>query len=299
MGKGITSETRFWLFVIMYDDLPKTWGLMLRQGVAAQHYPPGWTNATQNRNALKRLHTGDWIVAAFKKHRVGGYGRLTTCFQDTGPSLRARNPYDGATLSFRQRFGCDWTVIPPDRDPPYIICADLKNQVQTSLVRGSCVREISKRSFLALKSSLRKAGAVRNPGVSKMEAVVQSDLDSRLMEEGLWEGKKGRRSMVYYERSPRLRKAAIRRHGTACMVCGLDFGKLYGPHGEGFIEVHHVRPVSSAGVTRPDPAQDMAVVCSNCHRMIHRKMDQVLSLQELKRIVTKAKKGNRTTGGHS
>lgn len=53
--------------------------------------------------------------------------------------------------------------------------------------------------------------------------------------------------------------------------CGFDFGKRYGELGDGYAQVHHLRPlhaVSSKGVkTR---LNDLAVVCANCHAMIHR-----------------------------
>lgn len=55
----------------------------------------------------------------------------------------------------------------------------------------------------------------------------------------------------------------------ACEVCGFDFQAVYGQRGEGFAECHHIVPLSEAGErkTRPD---DLAIVCANCHRMIHR-----------------------------
>jgi hypothetical protein len=52
------------------------------------------------------------------------------------------------------------------------------------------------------------------------------------------------------------------------------------------IEVHHLRPISSlGGSVYINPQTDMTVLCSNCHRMIHRKHDDVLSLQELQAII--------------
>tara|TARA_B100000949_G_C14090247_1_gene369680 strand:- start:70 stop:297 length:228 start_codon:yes stop_codon:yes gene_type:complete len=63
---------------------------------------------------------------------------------------------------------------------------------------------------------------------------------------------------------------------------GFSFSEVYGEHGTGFIEVHHKVPVSTLGDdTRVDPKQDIAVVCSDCHRMIHRKKDDVPSMNRL------------------
>jgi predicted HNH restriction endonuclease len=59
-----------------------------------------------------------------------------------------------------------------------------------------------------------------------------------------------------------------------------------GKRGAGFIEVHHLRPVSRLErKTIIDPRKDMTVVCSNCHRMIHRRKDNVLSPKSLKLIL--------------
>ena len=42
----------------------------------------------------------------------------------------------------------------------------------------------------------------------------------------------------------------------------------------------HLHPVSTLGQkTKVDPRTDMTVVCSNSHRMIHRRRDEVLSLE--------------------
>ena len=53
--------------------------------------------------------------------------------------------------------------------------------------------------------------------------------------------------------------------------CGFDFEATYGELGNGFAEVHHLDPMRAmphegAIVT----TEDLAVVCANCHRMIHR-----------------------------
>ncbi len=57
-----------------------------------------------------------------------------------------------------------------------------------------------------------------------------------------------------------------------CVCCGFDFFKFYGELGKGFIEAHHTRPISElhedGDITK---IEDLALVCSNCHRMLHRK----------------------------
>jgi len=88
------------------------------------------------------------------------------------------------------------------------------------------------------------------------------------------------------ERNPELRTAAIRIHGATCMACGFNFESKYGKHGKNFIEVHHINPVSHNSRRKPvNPKTEMLVVCSNCHRMIHRNKQITLSLDDLKKLM--------------
>ena len=89
-----------------------------------------------------------------------------------------------------------------------------------------------------------------------------------------------------FERSPAIRKLAIQYHGVLCQVCGFSFGEKYGDRGEGYIEVHHRKPLSTVRTEHEvDPITDLVVLCANCHRMIDRRHDDVLTLDELRDIV--------------
>lgn len=84
------------------------------------------------------------------------------------------------------------------------------------------------------------------------------------------------------ERHPKLRKEALRLHGYTCMGCNFNFEEFYGELGKGFIEVHHIVPLSEAGIRKTNPETDLIVLCANCHRIVHRKNGICLSLSELK-----------------
>ena len=120
---------------------------------------------------------------------------------------------------------------------------------------------------------------------------VASDLEALSDEESGTEGGKKAKLIAYFERNPALRAAAVAFHGTTCKVCGFNFEAAYGEHGRNYIEVHHLIPIS----TLPEPSsinprEDLTVLCSNCHRMIHRKREATLSIEELRNIL--AKKGS-------
>ncbi|MFD5366467.1 HNH endonuclease [Streptomyces sp. NPDC127103] len=77
------------------------------------------------------------------------------------------------------------------------------------------------------------------------------------------------------ERDKRLRKRkidAVLRQGRrlACEACDFDFEEAYGDRGRGYIECHHIVPLHEAGEGRTK-LSDLALICANCHRMIHRR----------------------------
>jgi 5-methylcytosine-specific restriction enzyme A len=75
------------------------------------------------------------------------------------------------------------------------------------------------------------------------------------------------------ERNHSLSRDAKRIHGTTCVVCGFNYAERYGALGDGYIEAHHLTPFADLPErpTRLDPERDFAVVCANCHRMIHKR----------------------------
>jgi 5-methylcytosine-specific restriction enzyme A len=98
-----------------------------------------------------------------------------------------------------------------------------------------------------------------------------------LEDEAEFTAREGRLLMRWHasrERNKGLRDRKIKSVRAAnphlsCEVCGFSFEQTYGSRGEGFVECHHVVPlhVAGEGDTR---LEDLKLVCSNCHRMIHR-----------------------------
>jgi predicted HNH restriction endonuclease len=67
----------------------------------------------------------------------------------------------------------------------------------------------------------------------------------------------------------------------ACEVCSFDFAARYGGRGSGFIECHHTKPMETLGDGTPTRMTDLALLCSNCHRMVHARRPW-LSIAELR-----------------
>lgn len=97
-----------------------------------------------------------------------------------------------------------------------------------------------------------------------------------------------------YERDPAARKACLEYYGLKCQACGFDFRENYGNVGEGFIHVHHLKPLSEIQKNYViNPVSDMRPVYPNCHAMIHRKRPPY-TIEEIKNIVQEAKKKRMT-----
>lgn len=84
------------------------------------------------------------------------------------------------------------------------------------------------------------------------------------------------------------KKAATRRAkgGLKCEACGFDFSITYGALGEGFCEVHHLVPLSASSESVTTRLDDLAVLCSNCHRIIHRS-SPMLSVEALAEAISR------------
>jgi hypothetical protein len=95
------------------------------------------------------------------------------------------------------------------------------------------------------------------------------------------EFEEGRKKLLSHTRLEKVRNSALVRaakrlfkakHGHLyCEVCAFDFDKAYGARGKNFIEAHHNIPVSEITRSTKVTVDNLTMLCSNCHRMIHRR----------------------------
>jgi 5-methylcytosine-specific restriction protein A len=138
--------------------------------------------------------------------------------------------------------------------------------------------------MLAVARAIRSAilaGVVTEPAIAEVEA---SDMVAS-------EGTLLLAQHVVRERDPRLRREKLRAVADrglrpACEVCSFDFGRVYGTLGEGYIEVHHRLPLHASGPTLTT-LSDLALLCANCHRMIHRSKEWLTPVQLVKRMTNR------------
>lgn len=123
------------------------------------------------------------------------------------------------------------------------------------------------------------------------EDLAGSRTQDAIIEEGRGypEGAQSYRLHRHIERSGALpgQAKALRMAQTGrleCDVCGFNFRAVYGELGADFMEAHHTVPVSSMAEPAITRIEDVALVCANCHRMLHRG-DHLLTVQELRSII--------------
>ncbi|MEU0286213.1 HNH endonuclease [Streptomyces sp. NPDC006147] len=129
--------------------------------------------------------------------------------------------------------------------------------------------------FLARPAEMAKVARRIRDGLTTGEF---QDLPQEAEEEDDYSAPEGRlliRRHKSRERGKGLRKRKIdavlcQGRQLACEACGFDFEATYGPRGAGYIECHHVVPLHEAGEGRTR-LSDLALICANCHRMIHRR----------------------------
>ncbi|WP_050369732.1 HNH endonuclease [Streptomyces acidiscabies] len=135
-------------------------------------------------------------------------------------------------------------------------------------------REVT-RDFLARPVEMALAAELLRAGLLSGDLHPSPAEDDTLDDEtGAPEGRILYRRHLTRERNKKLRArkiaAVLRKSGTlSCEACEFDFEAFYGERGRGYIECHHVVPLHEAG-EGTTKLTDLALICSNCHRMIHR-----------------------------
>lgn len=125
-------------------------------------------------------------------------------------------------------------------------------------------------------------GEVRYP--SGAESAQVAEVTPKLEFE---EGQRLVRERSYFRRNPKLVSIAKEHYQYVCQACAFRFSDKYGELGEDYIECHHLNPLSErdgADSSLSTSLSDVTVLCSNCHRMIHRTRP-AMSLELLKSII--------------
>lgn len=219
---------------------------------------------------LHDMAEGDWVFAYANRYGFVGAGIV-------GPAssyrlLDQRELPDGYEADHRHFRSVNWIH--------YVI--DLSDAVPPSEIDRQAPRQTKEEVHdPALAEQLLARIKARDQSASAGQWFAEEVRPGETYREGSVE----QITVDRYERNPEARRKCVEHWGTTCVVCTFDFGAKYGSLGEGFIHVHHLRPLSQIKEEyEVDPISDLRPVCPNCHAMLHRG-NGVLTIEELKNLI--------------
>lgn len=164
---------------------------------------------------------------------------------------------------------CEWErLLDPDVDLPLPL-AVLQNGKLSEFhwtPQGSGIR-----IHADIAEELERVWAV-HVGASSLSTV---DFDDEISS---FEGEERITLIRHRRREHKLRAAKLKEALEAgngrlkCEVprCGFDFYEVYGELGFEFAQIHHLQPLGDRSTPSVTKLNDLAIVCANCHAMIHR-----------------------------
>ena len=240
----------------------------------------------KNIGLPKRTHAIHYILYYAKKPLL----------QDEIKAELSRAGYDPATIKVTNRHLDSLFKGWPKSDPITVVTIDengryiLTDEAKDRLFRGQFSEEL--RNILHDSDCITGYTATQESGQPSVVADfdnVETDVQEDYFEDkGYPEGSPRLSLHKRTERNSKLVKVKKRQVFSktgklACEVCGFDFVDEYGTLGERFAECHHNVPFMIKPGLRITKLSDLAVVCANCHRMLHRKpYHSVNELQELR-----------------
>ncbi|MFT6794148.1 MAG: 5-methylcytosine-specific restriction protein A [Rubritalea sp.] len=225
---------------------------------------PSESNST---HPPSEIAANSWKQAYASFYSILGEGRTISSF--TNSLKNARDAYDSHLPTGR----AGWREAGEDRPPAALPSLHQKVWNECSIMERSALWNIIK------NYSDNKVGNIPTS--------IIDDIDVQIGENNVrtvrTEGKTKVVISTQIERSISLRSDALRIHGYKCSVCSWNFESAYGDWGKGFAEVHHLVSLGEKrGIRETNPETDLAVLCANCHRMVHRKRNVALTLNELR-----------------
>jgi 5-methylcytosine-specific restriction protein A len=284
--RDIGDEGRLWKAQASGVKLPEAVAHELEWLVVGKTPKPRAEMSEENPDWLR----DELIIAldVYFRHRPNPPGKGSEEIRQLSENLRRLStilfPTQKPSATFRNENGVYMKLMNFRRlDPEYTAGG------RTGLTRGARVEEQVWKEFA---DDPTRCGQIASAILSSADdpEAASAWLDSEI--EGIEEAEEGRvltRKHVAYERNRKLmeikRREAVKRYGKlVCEACNFDFAERYGSRGNGFIECHHTKPVSMLIQGHKTHIRDLALVCSNCHRIIHRSRPW-LSIAQVKQLI--------------
>ena len=278
---AVESAQRFWRIQSSGVQLPEAIAAVLEVMVVGNSPKPKGEESASNPD-----WTRDELILAldfYLKYRPNPPGKDSQEIAELSKALNRLGeklfPPEERAHTFRNENGVYMKLMNFRRlDPQYTALG------KTGLSRGAQAEEEVWAEFAGDLLRCRCVAQAVMASLDDPEFGTIPDIDSGIQEAA--EGRLLTRKHLVRERDPRLvaskRRQVMNEFGRLiCEVCDFDFEVRYGDHGKGFIECHHIKPVHTLAAGDRTSVDDLALVCANCHRMIHRRR-QWLTLDQLR-----------------
>ena len=167
----------------------------------------------------------------------------------------------------------------------------LLNEVRLTTQEGMLVKSVFDSDYILRNSRVIKVKTGSNFKLSEIEFKTISDYwngvnDLLLSDDGyLIESSEGMVRLRLHkirERNQKLvnskKQKFLAKNGRLfCEICNFNFEDMYGELGHDFIEAHHCESIASLNGAK-NSIENLKLVCSNCHSMIHRTKNLVRNL---------------------
>jgi uncharacterized protein YegP (UPF0339 family) len=189
------------------------------------------------------------------------------------------------TLSGEER---DHHVVPFRVIEPMLSGETLKLQKNGSYrwnltLRNDRLHVSHRRGYASVEDGLAAILLVEHPATDSPAVVIRERVSLRTNAyEGIVEGIARESVVLSRSRSSRLRHEALRLSEGVCECCGVDFSHVL--HGKGLraLQVHHKKQLALRETPEATSLQDLAVVCANCHAIIHTDPKNAIPVEVMK-----------------
>jgi 5-methylcytosine-specific restriction protein A len=219
---------------------------------------------------------GFYPVYLFREDFTGVYLSLNQGVTDVREQYKAagKKALKSRAVDFRNRLGKDELEgTLPDIDLRPASTGNFSADYQAGNIAGFLYAADALPSNELLVADLVKMLGKYELLISSTANMVGTALEPEEQDNALIEDHSAFRLHRAIERNPRIAKKVKEVHGFNCQACGFSFPETYpGIEKSLYIEAHHLVPVAELKgkkVSR-NPKTDFAVLCANCHRMIHR-----------------------------
>lgn len=141
---------------------------------------------------------------------------------------------------------------------PNQLFLDKKNQIETIINKYKKSDSINSEKLLSSEDSVSEL-----PLIEENEELTFPEGKEKFL---LHKSKERNKDLVRKAKELYFKKD----NNLSCQNCGFSFFNEYGEIGKGFIEAHHIVPISELIEETNTKIEDLAMLCSNCHRMVHR-----------------------------